>query len=99
MKEIKTGWYVNATPKEQDLFKDWLRGVLNDVNVFVKFVKKDGTEREMKCTLKSDEVVAYEKKTDRKPNPDTCFVFDVEKKEWRSFRYDSVTRVSFEFGL
>lgn len=99
MKEVKPGWFNSATPQEQILFKDWLRGVLNDVVVYVKFNKKDGTEREMKCTLKSDEVIAYEKKTERKANPDTCFVFDVEKKEWRSFRYDSVTRVSFEFGL
>ncbi|CAB5221809.1 WYL domain containing protein [uncultured Caudovirales phage] len=98
MKEIETGWYNNATPEEQGLFRDWLLGVLNDVNVFVKFNKKDGTEREMLCTL-SDEAPAYEKKTERKANPDTCFVFDVEKKEWRSFRYDSVTRVSFEYGL
>ena len=99
MKNIENGWYKNAEPQEQELFRDWLHGVLNDVTVFINFIKKDGTERKMKCTLKSDEVIPYEKKTERKPNPDTCFVFDVEKQEWRSFRYDSVTRVSFEFGL
>lgn len=99
MKEVKPGWYNSATSEEQDLFKDWIRGVLKDTVVFVTFNKKDGTEREMKCTLKSDEVVAYEKKTDRKANPDTCFVFDLVRKEWRSFRYDSITRVSFEYGL
>ena len=98
MKEVKAGWYNSATPEEQELFRNWLVEQLNIVRVFIKFNKKDGTEREMLCTL-SEEAPAYEKKTERKANPDTCFVFDVEKKEWRSFRYDSVTRVSFEFGL
>lgn len=98
MKEVKAGWYNSATPEEQELFRNWLVEQLNIVRVFIKFNKKDGTEREMLCTL-SEEAPVYEKKTERKPNPDTCFVFDVEKKEWRSFRYDSVTRVSFEFGL
>ncbi len=98
MKEVKAGWYNNTTPEEQERFRRWLIGVLTDIRVYIKFNKKDGTEREMLCTL-SDEAPAYEKKTERKANPDTCFVFDVEKKEWRSFRYDSVTHVSFEFGL
>lgn len=98
MKEVKAGWYNSATPEEQELFRNWLVEQLNIVRVFIKFNKKDGTEREMLCTL-SEEAPVYEKKTERKANPDTCFVFDVEKKEWRSFRYDSVTRVSFEFGL
>ena len=58
----------------------------------VIFEKRDGTIREMLCTTKRDMVVEYEKKTDRtKPeNNEVCFVFDLEKKEWRSFRYDSV---------
>lgn len=98
MKEVKAGWYNSATPEEQELFRNWLVEQLSIVRVFIKFNKKDGTEREMLCTL-SEEAPVYEKKTERKANPDTCFVFDVEKKEWRSFRYDSVTRVSFEFGL
>lgn len=58
----------------------------------VMFEKRDGTMRSMLCTTKVDMVVPYEKKTDRtKPeNKDVQFVFDLEKKEWRSFRYDSV---------
>jgi hypothetical protein len=98
MKEVKAGWYNNATPEEQEQFRNWLLGSLYDVRVFIEFNKKDGTKREMLCTL-SEEAPIYEKKTERKANPDTCFVFDVDKKEWRSFRYDSVTRVSFEYGL
>ena len=84
--------------KEAKKSRKWLLANLEESIVEVTFTKKDGTEREMLCTL-SEEAPVYEKKTERKANPDTCFVFDVEKKEWRSFRYDSVTRISFEFGL
>lgn len=102
MKYIETGWYESASPEERDLFHDWLHGILADQNlsyVSVTFKKKDGTERVMKCTLREDIATRYEKKTERKSNPDTCFVFDTEKQEWRSFRYDSIRVVAFEFGL
>ena len=62
----------------------------------VTFTKSDGTERIMKCTLREDLVIPYEKKTDRVKdvNLDVVPVFDVEKNEWRSFRVDSVKSVS-----
>ena len=62
----------------------------------VRFTKSDGTERIMKCTLREDLVIPYEKKTDRVKdvNLDVVPVFDVEKNEWRSFRVDSVKSVS-----
>lgn len=62
----------------------------------VRFTKSDGTERVMKCTLREDLVIPYEKKTDRvkDKNLDVVPVFDVEKNEWRSFRVDSVKSVS-----
>ena len=43
--------------------------------MIVTFEKKDGTIRKMKCTLKSDLLTEYEKKTDResKPNLDNLF--------------------------
>lgn len=75
------------------------REFCNDLNyalrqgeVFVTFLKKDGTEREMRCTLKTEDVKQYEKKTERTKtvNEDVCAVFDLDKQEWRSFRYDSV---------
>ena len=66
----------------------------------VRFTKSDGTERIMKCTLKEDLVVAYNKKTDRtkEANNDIVPVFDVEKNEWRSFRVDSVQSISLWGG-
>jgi hypothetical protein len=51
----------------------------------------------MDCTLKEENIVQYEKKTERVKtlNEETCPVFDLEKNEWRSFRYDTITKVEF----
>ena len=64
----------------------------------ITFVKKDGTERIMNCTLKSNLTEVYEKKTDRvkESNPDICPVFDLDLKAWRSFRFDSVRAVEYD---
>ncbi len=60
----------------------------------VRFYKKDGSIRVMKCTLKSDILLniqdssySISKKT---YNPETISVFDIEKNDWRSFRIDSI---------
>lgn len=73
---------------------DYLKQALFSDVVEVLFVKKDGTERRMVCTLKPDLLPsqtdleeAVQKKT---PNPDVLAVWDLENKGWRSFRYDSV---------
>jgi hypothetical protein len=73
---------------------DYLKQALLDDVVFVLFVKKDGTERRMTCTLKPDLLPAQtdleeavQKKTS---NPDVLAVWDLENQGWRSFRYDSV---------
>ena len=60
----------------------------------VTFTKKDGTERVMKCTLKEEYIpVEHRPKqnSDRKPNPETMAVWDMDKNAWRSFRLESVT--------
>ena len=89
--------YKEWSEEEQKLFRDWVRSHLKYGPTTIYFTKKDGTERKMLCTLKSDEVKDYEKKTDKVKsiNEETCPVFDLDKNEWRSFRFDSVTRVEF----
>lgn len=89
--------YKNWSEEERKIFRDWIKSHLIYGPVSVTFVKKDGTERVMKCTLKSDLVKAYEKKTDKVKtvSEETCPVFDLDKQEWRSFRFDSVTKVEF----
>ena len=93
-------WYRTAIPEEQELYRDWLQGVLKMHTVDLTFRKKDDTIREMKCTLIESMLPVIEKKTDRvrKENNDALSVFDLEKNEWRSFRYDSIEAVSFNLG-
>jgi hypothetical protein len=93
-------WYRTAIPEEQELYRDWLQGVLKMHTVDLTFRKKDDTIREMKCTLIESMLPVIEKKTDRvrKENTDALSVFDLEKNEWRSFRYDSIEAVSFNLG-
>jgi hypothetical protein len=79
-------------------FIEWLRSHLVMGEMFVNFEKKDGTLREMRCTLK--DVPEYERKTEgeapRKKNEGVMSVFDLDKQEWRSFRIDSVRSVRFD---
>ena len=61
--------------------------------VSVSFTKKDGTQRNMYCTLKPEALppqVDLEESIGRKTNDDVVAVFDIEYQGWRSFRHDSV---------
>lgn len=76
--------------------REWLQSILRTSDeVTVTFTKTDGTERTMRCTLKEDKVVPYEKKTDRvrAENLDVIRVWDLDKNEWRGFRVDSIREV------
>lgn len=77
--------------------REWLVGMLKQGPTKIVFTKKDGSEREMNCTLNSDLTENYEKKTDKvkEVNPDICPVYDLDAKGWRSFRFDSVKSVEF----
>lgn len=78
--------------------RQWLIDMLKVGPARVIFTKKDGTERVMNCTLKSELTENYEKKTERvkEQNPDVCAVYDLDVKGWRSFRFDSITAVEFD---
>lgn len=60
----------------------------------VTFVKVNGDERVMDCTLKTDflppQTVVKETTTPRKVNEDALAVYDVNVDGWRSFRWDSI---------
>jgi CRISPR/Cas system-associated endonuclease Cas3-HD len=78
--------------------KDWLKNLLSNYEVTISFKKKDGTERKMICTL-SESVIPAEKlpkNTGKSKNDEVCPVFDVENQGWRSFRWDSLTRIEFK---
>lgn len=59
----------------------------------VIFDKSDGTERSMKCTLKSDTIPQSTSTHHRTENADQLSVWDIDKGGWRSFRVDSVKDV------
>ena len=76
--------------------RDELINILKDNVCVVSFKKKDGTNRNMKCTLKENIVPKATKedplsqKKIRALNEEVVPVWDVEKEGWRSFRVDSV---------
>lgn len=73
---------------------EYIKKALAEGILKVKFTKRDGTERDMFCTLKADllpEQTDLEEQVQKKtPNPDALKVWDIEKAAWRSFRFDSI---------
>lgn len=70
----------------------------------VHFIKNDGSERIMKCTLdphlmppqmKKEDVEAA--KRDTNSTSDKINVWDVENKGWRSFKLSTVTYLQHHF--
>jgi len=84
-------------------FRSWVKGLLHDINIKdlrVTFTKTDGTERTLTCTLAESAIPADKapKGTGRETSDATQRVFDIEKSEWRSFRWDAVKRVEFSIS-
>ena len=72
--------------------KESIRSQLQHSVMNVKFIKNDGSVREMICTLQESFTVPYEKKTDKqKPeNDEVLAVWDIDKHAWRSFRVSTI---------
>ena len=88
-------------------FQTWLKGLLHDdiADLCVTFTKKDGTEREMYCTLVESRIPAdkqpksgVEETTNSTASGSAIRVFDTVANEWRSFRWDSIANVTFSIG-
>ena len=92
--------YLSMTKKDQKKFREWISEVLRNETATLTFQKKDGTMRVMKASLREQDLPIYEKKTERirKENNDVLSVVDLEKNEWRSFRYDSIKTIKFSIG-
>ena len=93
---------VFKNEKEFEEFKTWTLGVLHDRNIkdlCVTFTKQDGSERAMRCTLVEEAIPQDKQPKTQSATSQTAGsavrVFDIEKQEWRSFRWDSVTKVEF----
>ena len=102
--------YQEADVEGRKYFRDWVRGVLEVAEITVTFVKADGTERDMRCTLDRDRIppqppkpaketpvdgIVRESKEVTKPEENhTQKVFDLDAGAWRSFRYDRLKKVT-----
>jgi len=78
------------TDTKQQIIEQLYNGVAT-----VVFKKRDGTLREMNCTLSATLVPARQEDNQaqaRKENPHVQSVWDVDKNAWRSFRWDSLVQ-------
>lgn len=70
--------------------------LLKNNTLLVKFTKKDGTLREMKCTLKAEVMEGFKGATGsvrRVPENQVCCI-DIELNAFRSFTVESVISYS-----
>lgn len=84
--------FEDSIVSREVLKKQLQEGIMN-----VVFTKVDGTERTMKATLSNDYVPLMDTtavKQKHTPNPDVLAVWDVDANGWRSFRFDSIKKVS-----
>ena len=102
--------YQEADAENKEIFRRWVRGLLNTEAITVEFVKSDGSLREMLCTLDPDRIDAPVAPTGsidghprawgrREKDPNVQTVFDLDLKQWRSFRYDRLKKITVSIGL
>ena len=101
--------YQEADDANKAIIRDWVKSLLQKGSITVTFIKADGTDREMLCTLNPEQlppvsmpidgIVKESKKPRKEPDPHSIRVFDLEKKEWRSFRFDRLKKVTAELSF
>lgn len=79
--------------------RDGLIDMLRHNVTTVTFTKVSGDERVMRCTLQADLIPNAPKQNgqviiEQKTNANTIAVWDLDVSGWRSFRVDSVKKVS-----
>lgn len=81
-------------------FKDWLMEHLAESDITVTFTKKDGTDRVMHCTRKMTMIPEsmHPQNVKGANSTDAIPVFDLEKKEWRSFNLSAVKRIDWNLN-
>jgi hypothetical protein len=97
MKDFTETWYSTASESERDKFKSWIRSHLVMGEMKIKFLKKDNTLRDMRCTLGAGYLpVTEEKEIKRKENTEVLAVWDMDKDAWRAVRYDAIKEIHFD---
>jgi hypothetical protein len=72
-----------------------LRDILTKDIITVTFLKKDGSVREMLCTLMSAHLPEMQGPSTSKPTPGLLTVWDLENG-WRSIKFDSIQQIFTE---
>jgi transposase len=98
MTDSVTNWYKQVNDDERETFRKWITSVLRTNTVRLTFRKKDDTIREMVCTLMESKLPETDRNKTSKENIESMPVFDLEKKEWRAFRFDSIQKIEFTLG-
>jgi hypothetical protein len=82
---------------------DALNQYLTEGVITVAFVKKDGTDRAMKCTKRMDLIPEANHPKPKLPtdlaevfDPQLFKVWDIDKQGWRSFRYTTVKTIALD---
>lgn len=102
MTELTENRFAQTLSEEDyNAFKIWIKSVLKQSSATVDFIKKDGTNRKLVCTLDPELIPGFasedtEKEKTRKVNEEALAVYDLEAGAWRSFRYDGVTSVELK---
>ncbi len=110
--------YQEADEAGKADIRAWVKDLLATSEITVDFVKADGTERSMRCTLDSGRIpakpapaaivgsstvnldgLAESKKPRKEPDPHSIRVFDTEKNEWRSFRFDRLQKITAQLDF
>lgn len=104
--------YQEADDTGKTVIRDWVRSLLQKGPITVTFVKADGTVRDMKCTLDWQHIpedkqpkatpvdgIVKESKQRKEPDVHSLRVFDVDKQEWRSFRFDRLQKITAELNF
>lgn len=94
--------FNNFNPNDND-FQTWFKGELANgtEDLRIVFTKKDGTERQMQCTLSSNRIPVVKQPKGGKPARATTgssvCVYDTQTQDWRSFRWDSLKSISISY--
>lgn len=80
-------------------FKSWLKGLLHETELTVTFFKTSGEERTMRCTLDDSKIPSDKQPkgtSTKKVSDSTISVYDLDKEDWRSFRFESIKEFDFD---
>ena len=97
METTKLSKSISATDQTCYWVKDEVVDLLRKRDLKITFTKKDGSEREMLCTLRPDVIVPYEKKTEtvRKTaeQSNTVTVWDLQASAFKKVNLETTTLI------